>query len=67
VFASLIVTLLALLSVERSAAAPFRNLDFEDSPVAPGAPESDSAPTSELFPSWTVRFGETVQSTAFLN
>jgi hypothetical protein len=61
----LLVTSLSLAQIAR--AAPFGNLNFEDSPVPPGAPESDSTPTTPLFPSWTLRFGETVQKTAFLN
>jgi hypothetical protein len=52
---------------ESACAGTFSNLDFEASPVAPNAEPSEAAPTSELFPSWTVRFGESVQTTGFIN
>jgi hypothetical protein len=41
-------------------AASFSNLDFEDSTIPLDAASSLSVPISQLFPSWTVRYGNTV-------
>jgi len=55
------------LSFGSAKAGPFNNLDFEDSPLPTNAPPSLSEPTSLLFPSWTLRIGDSVQSEAYLN
>jgi hypothetical protein len=48
-------------------AEAFKNLNFEDSPIPNNGSVSVSVSTSLLFPSWTLRFNDTIQTTASLN
>jgi hypothetical protein len=60
------VVLLAALGLARVAvAAPFVNLDFEQSTVQPGDPTV--VPTSAAFPGWTARFGANVSNSVYHN
>jgi hypothetical protein len=57
----LAMTLLALTRI--ADAAPFVNLDFEQSTVQPGDPPA--VPTSAAFPGWTARFGDAISSSVY--
>jgi hypothetical protein len=56
----------ALLTTSLSASA-FSNMDFEGAGVPPDSTRAGSVATSLLFPSWTLRFDDTIQQTASLN
>jgi len=51
---------------EIAKADPFQNLDFESSTVS-GTTIMPSVPVSTLFPFWTLRFQDTIQTTAVAN
>jgi hypothetical protein len=67
--ARLVLTMLTALGAlsANALADPFNNLDFEDSPYPADAPYSLSAPTMDLFPYWTVRYANSVQTNGSLN